>query len=226
MRTATCLLPIVILLLCVTQNAFGEDILFKDDFKHGLSDHWKIVGLKDTDYRIRDGGLEIRVQSGKPTRDLPMLKVILPFASEDDVIASVKVTVLDEFTADHEYAGIGYVNENGLVFRGKKERIDGKLVFAPGKYQFKGKEGEEGNQRKYDVKYTTATKEAGSLRIILRSGEAFFQVGPSANDQYLNFFHSAVGEPKKERGFCLLAIGAPEGKPHWVRFEDFRVVKQ
>jgi hypothetical protein len=226
MRTATFVLTAVMLLLIASPHSFGKDILFKDDFKNSLSDKWKVVGLKESDYRIRNGGLEIRVQQGKPTRDMPMLKVILPFTSEDDVIASVKLTVLDEFTAEHEFAGIGYVDESGLVFQGKMEQIDGKLVFAPGKYQFKGKEGEEGKPRKYDVKYTAATKEAGPLRIVLRSGEAFFQVGPSADDQYLNFFHSAIVEPKKERGFCILAIGATEGKSHWVRFEDFRVFKE
>jgi hypothetical protein len=226
MHTAKYLLAIFTLFLFAPQNAISEDNLFKDDFKHKLSPEWKVVGLKETDYRIRNGGLEMRVQPGKLTRDMPMIKVILPLNAEDAVIASVKVTVLDEFTKDHEFAGICYLDESGPVFGAKKEQIEGKLAFAPGKYEFKGKEGEEGNLDKYEAKYTPETNEAGPLRIIVNSGYAFFQVGPSPKGEYRNFFQSAIVEAKQERGFCLVAAGAPEGESHWVRFEEFRVLKQ
>jgi hypothetical protein len=226
MRTATCVFSAVMLFLFANQVIFGEDILFKDNFEKGLSEKWKAVGLKESDYRVRDGGLEIRVQPGKLTRETPMLKIILPFTSADSVAASVKVTVLDEFTKDREFAGIFLCDETGLEFGAKKERIDGKLVFAPGKYQFKGKTGEEGDPSKHEVRYTVENKEAGPLRILVHRGNAFFQVGPSKDGKYLDFFDSALREEEKERGFCLVAVGAPDGKEHWVRFEDFRVVKE
>jgi hypothetical protein len=226
MRAATCVLPAVMFLLIATQNGFGEDILFKDDFKLDLSDKWKVVGLKETDYRVRDGGLEMRVQSGKLTRDMPMLKVILPFTSADSVVVSVKVAVLDDFTQDHEFAGVCLLDESGLEFAAKKERIDGKLVFAPGNYNIKDEPREEEGPHKYEVTYTTETKEAGPLRITVDRGNAFFQVGPSTTGKYLNFFSSALRKEKIERGFCLTAAGAPDGASHWVRFEDFRVVRQ
>jgi hypothetical protein len=220
MRAVTNLL--VVLLLLATQNGFGENVLFEDAFTRGLSDKWQLVGLKETDYRVRQSGLELRVQPGKPTRNTPMLKVLLPFTSADDVVVSVKVTVLDEFTQDHEFAGVYLLGESGLEFGAKKERVDGKLVFAPGNYEFKP--GEEGDPRKYKVKCTAATQEAGPLQIVVRSGNAFFQVGPSADKKYLNFFHSAILDGRT--GFCLIAAGAPDGASHWVRFENFRVVKQ
>jgi hypothetical protein len=214
------------LLLLATQNGFSEDVLFEDNFARGLSDKWQVVGLKETDYRVRQGGLEMRVQPGKMPRNPSMLKVILPFTSADCVAASVKVTVLDEFTQDHEFAGVCLLDDSGLEFGARKERVNGKLVFAPGDYQFNGKPGEEGDPRKYKVRYTAETKEAGPLRIIVDRGDAFFQVGPSANDKYLNFLHSAIRKEKSERGFCLTAAGAPDGASHWVRFERFRVVRQ
>jgi hypothetical protein len=98
-------------------------------------------------------------------------------------------------------------------------------VFAPGRYVFKGKKGEEGDVEKYEVKYTEATKEAGALRITVDRGTAFFSVGPTAKDEYKVFFHSALQRDVKECGFGLTAAGAPEKSNHWVRFSDFKFVK-
>ena len=151
-----------------------------------------------------------------------MLKVLLPFTSQGTVVVSVKVTILDEFTQDGEFAGVFLIDERGWEFGAKKERVKGKLVFSPGNYRFDGKPGEEGDPGKHHVTYTAATKEAGPLRIIVDRGTAFFQVGPSADGKYLNFFDSAIRDTK-QRGFCLTAAGAPDGASHWVRFEDFRV---
>jgi hypothetical protein len=43
--------------------------------------------------------------------------------------------------------------------------------------------------------------------------------------KFLNFFHSAVNPKPKRRGFCLVAAGAAKDANHWVRFDDFRVVR-
>jgi hypothetical protein len=201
----------------------GAEVLFQDDFKRGLSEKWQVVGLKKSDYRVRDGGLEMRVQSGDLTDATPMLKVMVPITSRGIAVASVKVTVLDAFTQDSEFAGLYLLDETGPEFGAKKERVLGELVFSPGRYEFRGKPGDEGDPAKYEVIYTNESKEAGPLRIIVNRGYAYFQVGPDAGGKYLNFFHSAIRKEKKERGFCLVAAGAPKGKSHWVRFEDFRV---
>jgi hypothetical protein len=211
-------------LLLFAITAVGEQVLFEDNFEHELLDKWQVVGLGKEDYRVRRGGLEMRVQPGKLTKETPILKLKLPFNATSSLIVSVKVSVLDDFTEDHEFAGVHLLKKSGpSSFRAKKERVTGKLVFSPGYYQFKGKPGEEGDPKEYDVKYTPATPEAGPLRIIVDRGMAFFQVGPSANNKYLNFFHSAIqGE---FQGVCLVAAGAPKGASHWVRFESFRVLK-
>jgi hypothetical protein len=215
---ASCVLSIMVSFPC-----FAEEILFQDNFKDGLSKKWEVVGLEKTDYRIKDGGLEMRVQSKGNERG--MVKVTLPFKTSDTVIASVNVTLLDDFTADKEYAALAKLTDGSVEFLAKKQRVDGKLVFAPGQYLFKGKKGEEGDVAKYEVKYTAATPEAGDLRIIVRGHYAFFQVGPSTKMSYANFFHSAIQENSKSNGFCLTAFGAPEKANHWVRFTDFKVVK-
>jgi hypothetical protein len=213
------------LVLVIGGPARADEVLFEDTFKDGLSPKWQVVGLDTKDYRVRNGGLEMRVQNGERGKGTPMLKVVLPFKVGDDVTASVRVTLLDGFTADKEYAGMYPLTNGGREFGAKKERVGGKLVFAPGKYKFKGKDGEQGDVSKYEVTYTDATEDAAALRIIVQGSIGFFQVGPSAKDEYKTFFHSALDDDATERGFCLTAAGAPDRALHWVRFTDFKVVK-
>jgi hypothetical protein len=198
-------------------------ILFEDSFKTGLSMQWEPVGLDKKDYRVKDGGLEMRVQKGPLGKDTPLLKVILPFDARDTVIASVTVTPLNDFTAEKEFAGLCLMTDASPEFAAKKERVGGKLVFSPGHYLFKGKQGEEGDLSKYEVQYTDATKEAGPLRIIVRQRYGHFQVGPSTTGEFKTFFESALRPTADKRGFALAAAGAPANAEHWVRFTDFRV---
>ena len=57
----------------------AADVIFEDAFKTGLSMKWEPVGLDKTDYRVKDGGLEMRVQPGEFKKDTPVLRVVLPF---------------------------------------------------------------------------------------------------------------------------------------------------
>lgn len=203
--------------------AAADGVLFEDDFDDGLSDKWQLVGLKEEDYRVRDGALELRVQPGKPTKETPMLKVILPLDVSGTAVASVEVSIVDEFTQFGEFAGVFLIDENGTNFGAKKQFIDGKLVFSPGKVIFAGTQAETADASKYTMKYSPSEKEAGPLRIVVNQGYAHFQVGPSASGRYRNFFHSAIGD--EYRGFGLTAAGAPDDAVHWVRFDNFRVTK-
>ena len=227
MRLAAGVLPVT-LLVCALPAAGQPErdrVVFQDDFKTGLSPKWKAVGLKPEDFRVRDGGVEMRVRPGKLGADTPMLKVTLPLAATDSFIGSVKVTPLTEFTADGETAGLFFLDDTGWEVAAKKERGGGKTGFAPGKYRFAGRPGEEGDPAKYTVAYDPAAREAGPLRIIVSQGYAFFQVGPSAGGEYKNYFHSAIRREAGDRGFGLAAAGAPPGADHWVRFEQFRVTR-
>ena len=218
-------------LVLVGSSARAEEVLFEDTFKDGLSPKWQVVGLDKKDYRVKDGGFEMRVQNGRAKTDPPMLRVTLPFKVGDTVTpvvtASVRVKLLDGFTADDERAG-PYLTANGSRdFSAEKKRVKGRLVFSPGRQTFKGKKGEEGERSKYEVTYTDAAEEAGPLRIIVEQGRhGYFQVGPSTKKEYTTFFYSAIEDEAKERGFCLTAEGAPEKADHWVRFTEFKVVKR
>ena len=218
---------LITFLVCVLPVSLqaADKVLFEDNFDDGLSSQWKIKGLANEDYRVKDGALELRVQPGKYNRDTPMLKVILPFTSSDSVTASVEVTLIDQFTEPEEMAGLFLVDENGKEFRATKQRISGEVLFSPPSVRYLGKAGKEDDFSKYAYTYRPATDKAGPLRIIVDQNYAYFQVGPSTDKEYLNFFSSAIRRKSKERGFCLSAAGAPVDAVHWVRFDNFRVVK-
>lgn len=216
-----------LLLLLTAAAASAEDVLFEDDFDSGLSPEWQVIGFTKDDYRLRDGGLEVRLPRSRVGVKRPMVKVVLPFTSDDTITASVEITLLDRFTHDGEFAGMYLTDEDGPEFAARKMRVDGRLVFSPGDVDFRGKPGEEGNPNKYATTYLAATPDDGPIRILVDRGYAFFQVGPNAKDgsRYLNFFYSAIQANRKERGFCLTADGAPDGAEHWVRFDNFRVTR-
>jgi hypothetical protein len=216
------LAAVVVFLTCVPL-CVAEDVLFEDDFDDGLSSMWQVGGLAKEDYRIRDGGLELRVQPGKLTRNTPMLKVVLPFNSSHTVVASVDVRVLDRFTEPAEFGALYLTDGDGVEFGSQKRRLNGHLVYSPGNVQFTGAPGQEGDSSKYALKFRPVDDDAGPLRIIVRGHYAHFQVGPSSSGKYLNFFHSAIQKNASERGFSLVAAGGPDDAIHWVRFDNFRV---
>ena len=223
---STFLAAIAVVWLGAVPPGLGEEVLFEDDFDSTLSPKWQVVGLKEDDYRIRDGGLEMRVQPGRRTRDTPMLMVLLPFTTSEMVIASVEVTLLDRFTEPAESAGLFLTDADSREFGGEKRNLDGHLVFSPGNVEFIGVRGEEGDPQQFALKFWPANEEYGPLRIIVRGHYGHFQVGPSKKGEYLNFFHSALRKNEPKRGFCLSASGGPLHQDHWVRFDNFRVTRE
>ena len=217
-----CLLSTFLLLL--TQSGIADDLIFADNFNDGLSAKWELVGLSEDDYRIRDGGLELRIQTRKDGQPTPHLKVDLPFRASQTVVASVEIIILDKLTNEKEAAGLMLTDADGWSFSAQKQFVDGELVFDPGNDVFLGEKGEEGDPEKWSEKHALATPEAGPIRIVVDRGTAFFQVGPGKNDKYQNFFYSAIREKNPPYGFALYASGAKAEDEHWVRFENFRVM--
>lgn len=81
------------------------------------------AGLRPT-LRAPPPGPSLRADEGYPT---------------DTVTAPVKMTLLDEFTAENECAGIFLLTDGSGEFATKKQRVGEKLEVAPGAHVFKGK---------------------------------------------------------------------------------------
>ena len=214
---------VALLILSGWTVCHGGELLFQDNFDKELSPKWQFIGLTKDDYRLRDGALEVRVQKSQRGQPTPMLKVNLPFTTDDNVIAKVDVSVVGEPLDRGESAGMCLTDADGQSFTVRKTNIEGFFVFAPGEVDFIGQDGEEGDFSKYTVKYWPAAKEAGPLRIIIRGSYAHFQTGPTKDGQYRTYFHSAIREAKDGMGFGLFATGRSDAAEHWVRFDNFRV---
>ncbi len=225
MRNLILLTSVSLLVLTAAQMALAQEVLFEDTFDSAVSPKWSFVGLTKDDYRVKDGGLEMRVQPGKPTEDTPMLMVLLPFDTKETVTASVELTLVDSFTEPCESAGLFLTDENSREFGAQKMNLNGHLVFSPSQVEFIGKDGSEGDPQQYALKFWPANDKYGALKIIIRDNYGYFQVGPSKDGEYLNFFHSALRPKEPKRGFCLSAFGGPTDKEHWVRFDNFRVTR-
>ena len=119
------------IVVCWTPPCRSDEVIFSDDFEHGLSSLWSVSELDKNDYRIRDGGLDIRVQRGKLADHIPMMKVTLPVQSTDVLIASVDVTILDRFTEPCEFAGLFLTADGKVEFGGRKQYVDGHMLFSP-----------------------------------------------------------------------------------------------
>lgn len=214
---------LVLLVVGCCTACHGGELLFQDNFDKGLSDKWQNVGLPKDDFRVRDGALEIRVQKTERGKLNPLLKVNLPFTTDEDIVASVEVTIVGKPLERGEMAGMCLTDADGQSFTVRKTNIEGFFVFAPGDVDFIGQDGEEGDFNKYTVKYWPADKDAGRLRIIIRGSYAHFQTGPAKDGSYRNYFHSAIREAKDGLGFGLLATGRTDDAERWVRFDNFRV---
>lgn len=224
----TCFAAVACVFLGCLSTCQGGDVVFSDNFDTGLSDRWQVVGLAETDYRVKDGGLEIHAQPEEWGRELPVVQVLLEAGLGESTTASVEVKVLGDFEQDGAFAGLFLIDNNGPDFRITKKRLDRKLVFSPGRYTYRGAGPEHENLDAYEVTYPLASDDAGQVRIIVRGGRyASAQVGPAkkgkyTNGRYLNLFHSAIGKSTKH-GFGLAVGGAKPGSDVWVRFDNFRI---
>lgn len=223
------MLRLAIASVAVASFSFADDALvFEDQFESGLSDRWEIVGLDESDYRVRDGGLEIRAQSIGWSSEMPMIKFMIDGDLGSSARATVDVKPLGDFEVDGQFAGLFLVDDKSPEFRATKKRVDRNLVFSPGRYTYRGAGPEHENLDAYEVTYPLASDEAGPLNIVVQGGRyATFQVGPAKPDKYqagryLNLFHSAIRKSDR-RGFALAVGGAPPQSDTWVRFDNFRI---
>lgn len=224
---STRLLTAVLFCIALTpaRSGYGQDVLFEDSFDDVLSDRWQITGLEPADYRIHDGGLEVRVKPSPAGQARPMLFVNLPFATTETVVASVEVTVVGDGLHRGEMAGLSLTHNGGPEFTVRKTNIDGYSVLAPGEVDFIGQPGEEGDPGQYTVKFWPAQPSFGPLKVIVRGDYAYFQVGPSSTGEYRTLFHSAIQTADEGLGFGMTVGGGDGDGERWVRFDNFRVTR-
>ncbi len=197
------ILPIFIL-LWISAALFAAEprVVFEDKFDAKLGDGWAWLRENTTAWRIRDGGLEIRVEPGLANNVKNALLRPAPDRSQTSYAVEVTITFTTPPTNQYEQAGITWYQKGTPVFKLVHEHIDGKDYIIPGK--------------------VPAPEKTVRLRLLVTKDKYTAQVQPNANG---DFKTEASGNlaPGAEEQISIQCYNGPANAEHWMRFDDFRI---
>lgn len=181
--------------------------LFEDAFDGKLAEGWSWLRETKGYWRLREKGLEIRVEPGLAEtvksallRDAPD-RAATPFAAE--------VTIINEPSNQFEQAGIVWYRDGKPIVKLVKELVDGQLsVVLSGEGFF-------------------AKKPVSSKRLELR-----FEVDAKG---FTGLYREKASDPWQKAGgaalpadlkpqLSLQCYHGPKDAEHWVRFERFKIL--
>jgi hypothetical protein len=186
----------------VESSASGE-VLFEDRFEGGLAEGWTWLRENPDAWRFRDGALEIRLEPGNAQTVKNALVRPAPDRREGRYAFEVTVTMV-RLTQQYEQAGITWYTDGKPVFKIVKELVDGELCIIPGR--------------------SPMDAETVQLRLIVDGERWIAQFRPDARGEFLK---AAEGElpPPGDDQVSIQGYHGPPDAEHWVRFEDFRILR-
>jgi hypothetical protein len=181
-------------------NSADEQIIFEDHFDGELDAGWSWLREHPDYWHIRDGGLEIRVESG--LADTVRNALLRPAPPRSEGTLAIEVTVANHTppTQQYEQAGITWYHDGKPVFKQVKELIDGDLYIIPGKQPMP----------------------AQSVRLRLLVTAASWEAQYRPQDE-TEFHTAAAGElpPPGDDQVSIQCYNGPPDEEHWIRFEHF-----
>ncbi|MEJ5341185.1 MAG: hypothetical protein WHT09_06415 [Thermogutta sp.] len=189
-----------------TQVARGEggDVIFADRFEGKLADGWKWLREEPGAWRIREGGLEIRALPGDANTVKNALLRPAPDRSAGAFAVEVTVSNLTPPTVQYEQLGITWYVDGKPVFKLVKERIDGGIYIIPGRKPVEN----------VPIR----------LRLIVKGDHWIAQYRPAGEKEFLTAAEGTLPQPNNDE-VSLQCYHGPEKEEHWMRFEDFRIVR-
>ncbi len=181
-----------------------EEVVFQENFEGELDADWMWLREHPDCWRMRDGGLEIMVEPGVAATVRNAL--VRPAPDRSRGIYAIEVTIFNHTvpTQQYEQAGITWYQNGEPVFKEVKELVDGEVLVIPGGRPM--------------------PTQSVRLRLVVdsESWEARFRPEGAAG-----FSTAATGElPAAEmEQVSLQCYNGPAGEEHWIRFEDFRIVR-
>ncbi len=183
-------------------SAAEPEVIFTDSFDGKLAREWTWIKQNDKAWRIKDGALELRVMPG--VDNIPA--VALPDASAGPYAVEVTLTSVPAPTQQYEQVGFAWFHEGKQRFKYVKERIDGKLYVFPGKKPM--------------------DKATVRMRIEVRGEKFTAKYQPDAKGELLTAFDGKLpGGGKGKHQVGLHCFHGPKDAEHWIRCDDFRIVK-
>jgi len=196
----------VVIVAGISVPSWAEEpsVIFADSFQGRLAEGWSWLRELPGAWRIRDGGLEIRALPG----DANTVKNALLRSAPDRTAAAfaVEITVsnLTPPTVQYEQAGITWYVDGKPVFKLVKELIDGNTYIIPGRKPVEN----------VPIR----------LRLVVDGQHWTAQYRPAGEKEFLVAAEGTLPPPKNDQ-VSLQCYHGPEDSEHWMRFEDFRIVR-
>ena len=181
------------------------ETIFEDAFDGQLADGWTWLRENPDHWRLVDGGgLEIRVEPGVADTVINALR--RPAPDRNEGAFAIEVTVMNHTLPIQQYeqAGITWYCGGRPVFKEVKELIDGDLWIIPGKVSMRTK--------------------SVRLRLIVTADSWEATYRPEGETEFQTAAKGALPEPNDDEVSIQCYNGPPDAE-HWIRFEDFRIVK-
>jgi nicotinamidase-related amidase len=191
--------------LVAAPSGGAERVVFEDRFEGHLGPGWEWLRENPDGWRIRDNGLEIRIEPGMADSVRNALVRPAPDRSRGRYAIEVTVRNLAELTEQYEQAGITWYSDGRPVLKLVKELVHGEgLIMIPSRKPM--------------------TSEMVQLRLIVSANHYIAQYRPDGQGAFQT---AAAGplEPSANEQVSLQAYHGPADRAHWVRFERFRIVR-
>ena len=177
--------------------------VFEESFDKELKPDWSWLRESAGKWKIVDGGLEILMEPEHGNAAKNVLWRKAPDRSTGVWAIEVTITSKSEPTQQYEQTGIYWMQNDKLVFKFVKERIDGKLYVFPGKKPMEA--------------------QTVQLRLIVDGEKVTAQYRPDAKGEFLTAFEGKLPKPGNDQVGVQCWHG-PTDAEHWIRFDDFRVM--
>ena len=181
-------------------NSSNEQVIFEDNFDGKLDEGWSWLRENPDYWRVRDSGLEIRVEPGVADTVKNVLLRPAPDRSEGTFAIEVTITHHIHPTRQYEQAGITWYHDGKPVFKEVKELIDSDLYIIPGRQPMSAKR--------------------VRLRLLVTADSWEAQYCPEDETEFQT---AATGElpPPGDDQVSLQCYNGPPDEEHWARFENF-----
>ncbi|MFV1968617.1 MAG: hypothetical protein ACC628_24615 [Pirellulaceae bacterium] len=198
------LVSIATLLLVTPLVAAEEMVICEDRFEGKLAEGWSWLREHADGWRIKDNGLEIRVEPGVAHNVKNALVRKAPDRNTGKYAIEVTVTSHSVPVQQYEQAGITWYRGGKPVFKLVKELVHGQLMIIPGRKNM--------------------TAETVQLRLIVTADSWTAQYRPNAEGDFQTAATGKLAAPADDQVSIQCYNGPPEAE-HWIRFDDFRILK-
>ena len=175
---------------------------FVDSFEGKLDAGWSWLREDKKAWRIKDGGLEIRVQPGvaNSVKNALLRKALDP--AKGAYTVDVTITSHTVPTNNFEQAGIMWYHNGRPVLKLVKELVRGKLVIVPG-------------AKPMDAKTV-------QLRLVVDKTGWTAQYRPDAKGDFLTAGKGRLPTGGKHQ-ISIQCYNGPPNADHWIHFDDFKI---